>query len=323
MGKKKFLIIRFSSIGDIVLTTPVIRSIKKQFQNSEVHYLSKKIFSDVLIHNPYIDRLHLIHSKISEIIDQLKDEKFDFVIDLHQNLRSKKVKWILSAKSLSFNKLNLEKWLMVNTKINCLPKVHIVDRYFDAIRPLGIVNDDNGLDYFISSEDEKINQRLPNNFLSGYDALVLGGSYNTKKIPLNKLKEICNRNTWPLVLLGGKEEMNTGEILSKHFTNKVYNACGKFSLNQSAALIKSAKKVFTSDTGLMHIASSYKKPIISLWGNTIPEFGMSPYLPGNKSETLEVKGLNCRPCSKLGFNKCPKKHFRCMNDIEFKTEHFV
>jgi ADP-heptose:LPS heptosyltransferase len=117
-------------------------------------------------------------------------------------------------------------------------------------------------------------------------------------------------------LLGGKEDAAIAEQVYQLHKNNTINLCGKLNLNQSASIIQQSHKVITSDTGLMHIAAAYKKDIISLWGNTIPEFGMGPYFAGKNSQILEVKNLSCRPCSKLGYKKCPKGHFKCMNDIE-------
>ena len=112
--------------------------------------------------------------------------------------------------------------------------------------------------------------------------------------------------------------MQTARPLSDKAQGKVYNACGRFSINQSASLVQQARVVITPDTGLMHIAAAFKKKIISVWGNTIPEFGMFPYLPDKDSRIIQVEGLSCRPCSKIGYSSCPKKHFRCMNDIDEK-----
>lgn len=270
----------------------------------------------MLDNNPYIDKLHLLDNDLSDIIPVLKNENFDLIIDLHHNLRTLKLKRALGKKSVAFNKLNWRKFLVTTLKINKLPNVHIVDRYFEPIKMLGVINDNKGLDYFISTTDiVKIEEALPVNFLNGYNALVVGGSYFTKQIPLNKLKEFCDKSELPLVLLGGKEDFEVAEEVHKSNANKTINLCGKMRLNQSASVIKQSTKVITSDTGLMHIASAYKKNIISVWGNTIPEFGMGPYLAGDKSQIIEVKNLSCRPCSKLGYKKCPKGHFKCMNDI--------
>jgi len=314
----KVLIVRLSSIGDIVLTTPIIRCLKKQITDIEIHYLTKENFKSILDCNPYIDVLHTINSDINEVVPALKKENFDYVIDLHRNIRTFKLKFNLGAKRYSYNKLNWEKFLITTFKINKLPNQHIVNRYFETIEKLGVINDNLGLDYFINIKDQvNIAETLPVGFLNGYNALVVGGSYFTKQIPISKLNEICLKSKLPLVLLGGKEDFNNAEIVFNTHNFKTINFCGKLNLNQSASIINQSVKVITSDTGLMHIAAAYKKDIISVWGNTIPEFGMGPYLAGNQSQIVEVKNLSCRPCSKLGYKKCPKGHFKCMNDINF------
>ena len=312
----KILIIRFSSIGDIVLTTPLFRCIKTQRKDCEIHFLTKKAFASLLISNPYISKIITIEGQVSEVADVLKAEKYDYVIDLHHNLRSAQAKRICGSPSFSFNKLNVAKWLMVQFKVNKLPALHIVDRYFGTLSTLGIRNDGAGLDYFIpESEQLEVASVYPVQAMA-YHALVVGGSYYTKQIPLQKLKEICALSDKPLILLGGKEDVACGVQLEKSFSGKVFSACGKHSIHQSASLIRQADKVISGDTGLMHIAAAFKKDVFSLWGNTIPEFGMLPYLPGTGSKILEVKNLSCRPCSKLGYRKCPKGHFNCMQTID-------
>lgn len=316
----KILVVRFSSIGDIVLTTPILRCIKQQLKDVELHYVTKHNFLSVIENNIYVDKVFTIKDSLKDIIPQLKKENYDYIIDLHHNIRTLRLKTALGKKSFSFNKLNWEKFLIVNFKKNKLPNVHIVDRYFETVESLGIKNDGKGLDYFISEKDEvDIPSSLPTLFHEDYNALVVGGSYFTKQIPVSKLKEICSKSTLPLVLLGGKEDAVIAEQVYQFHKNKTINLCGKLNLNQSASIIQQANKVITSDTGLMHIAAAFKKDIISLWGNTIPEFGMGPYLAGKDSQILEVEGLSCRPCSKLGYKKCPKGHFKCMNDIEIKS----
>lgn len=313
----KVLIVRFSSIGDIVLTTPVVRCLKQQVDNIEIHYLTKNNFISVIENNPYIDKIHTIGNDLKSLIPLLKQENFDLVIDLHHNVRTLRLKYFLGKKSVSFNKLNWKKFLITTFKINKLPKQHIVDRYLETINFLGVLNDNKGLDYFISSKDEvDIASMLPVHYSNGYYALVIGGSYYTKQIPINKLKQICEKSSLPFVLLGGKEDVDVASELHKAFPTQTLNMCGKMSLNQSASIIKQSKKVITSDTGLMHIAAAYKKNIISIWGNTIPEFGMGPYMAGDDSQIVEVNHLSCRPCSKLGYRKCPKGHFKCMNEID-------
>lgn len=312
----KILIIRFSSIGDIVLTTPVIRCLKLQLPEVTIHFVTKEVFSSVLKNNPYIDHLHTFKKDISELYKSLEDEKFDYVIDLHKNLRSLRLKQKLNAKAYAFNKLNLKKFLAVNLKLTgLLPKEHIVERYLESVKPLGIKNDQKGLDYFLNKEDHvDLTKMMPSE--QRFIALVIGGSYFTKKIPLLKLSEICEKANLPLIIIGGKEDQVIANELKMKFPT-VINLCGTLTLNQSASVIQQAEWVISSDTGLMHIAAAFHKKIISVWGNTIPEFGMGPYLPNENNKILQIDNLSCRPCSKLGFKKCPKGHFKCMNDIDY------
>jgi ADP-heptose:LPS heptosyltransferase len=312
----KILFLRFSSIGDIVLTTPVIRAVKQQL-NAEIHFVAKKSFADVIKNNPYIDKKYYFEKKPDEILAELKGESYDYVIDLQKNRKSFLLKKNLGGKSFTFDKLNFRKWLVVNFKLDVLPHIHIVDRYMKAVEPLGVKNDNDGLDYFITPEDEKAISTLP--FSSQqYIGWVIGAKHNTKRLPPEKLISIARKINSPVVLLGGKEDFARGEILVKEVGGNIFNACGKFSLNESAAIVKHAKKIITHDTGLMHIAAAFRKEIISVWGNTIPEFGMYPYFGAEKdtSVILEVKNLSCRPCSKIGFEKCPRGHFKCMREID-------
>lgn len=322
----KFLIIRFSSIGDIVLTTPVIRCIKKQVPEAEIHYLTKSNYLPILISNPYIHKVHYLEQSLQNVITDLKRENFDFIIDLHHNLRSMKVKEALKVKSFSYDKLNVKKWIYTSFKVNMLPDIHIVDRYMDTVKAFGVKNDGAGLDYFIAKEDA-INERdLPTSHQLGYVGIVIGAALNTKKYPFHHLKKLCELLDHPIVLLGGLEDADEGDRIAASDKIKIYNACGKFGLNESADLVRRAKIIVTNDTGLMHIAAAYKKPVISLWGNTVPEFGMYPYYgsnylrAGSKGEAppydmLEIKKLRCRPCSKIGYDSCPLGHFKCMEKI--------
>ncbi|MEI9917875.1 MAG: glycosyltransferase family 9 protein [Bacteroidota bacterium] len=319
----KVLLLRFSSIGDIVLTTPVIRTVKTQVDNAEVHFATKINYKTILESNPYVDKVHYLGDDLRTLINELRNEKFDFIIDLHNNLRTRIIKLGLGVKSASFDKLNFEKWLMVNFKINKLPHIHIVERYLAAAAPLGVKNDSLGLDYFIPEKDQVPVEWLPEEMRSGYVVYAIGGQHFTKKLPVERMIELCDKINRPVVLLGGKEDLDNGEKVREFFEKNpkdnrktvIYNACGKFNLNQSASIVKQAQYVFTHDTGLMHIAAAFRKEIFSIWGNTIPLFGMYPYR--TRFSALENNKLSCRPCSKIGYEKCPKGHFKCMYDTVF------
>lgn len=313
----KFLIIRFSSIGDIVLTTPVIRALKQQVPGAEVHFLTKEVFSPILKPNPYLDKVHVLAHSWELMIHELKEENYDAVIDLHHNLRTLRVKKELGVKAHSFPKLNVQKFLYVNLKWNLMPDLHIVDRYMETVKEWGAVNDGRGLDYFIPDEEHIANRDIPVSHHAGYLGFVIGAAHDTKKMPVAKWKELAAGINHPIILLGGKEDARAGEEIALVDPIKIYNACGKFSLNESADLVRRAKLIVSHDTGLMHIAAAYKRPIISLWGNTVPSFGMYPYYGNSQvnNARMEVKGLWCRPCSKIGYEKCPRGHFKCMNQI--------
>lgn len=314
--KVKILIIRLSSIGDIVLTTLVVRCLKTQIKNAEIHFVAKHQFAPILNSNPYIDKVHVLDENFSELISELRAVEFDYIIDLHHNFRSARLKRSLKTKAFSVNKLNWQKLLLIRFKINRLPQKHIVDRYLETTSELGIENDGKGLDYFIPENDEFRITGLPLPFQNGFVAFVIAGTYKTKKLPVEKISEICQRISHPVILLGGKREFDEGEKVLSQSKGNVLNFAGKICLNRSASLVRDANVVLTNDTGLMHIAAAFQKKILSFWGNTVADFGMVPYQPHPASQRIEVENLKCRPCSKLGYQKCPKKHFRCMNDID-------
>ena len=308
---KKILVVRFSSIGDIVLTTPVVRCLKQEFPDAEIHYITKSSYKILLANNPYIDKLYTINKEITEVLPELKQEKYDFIIDLHHNLRTFRLKLALHTKAYQFPKFNIKKWLLTTFKINKMPNQHIVDRYFKCVNEIGVVNDQKGLDYFIPKQDE-INLKayhIPNDYI----VFAIGAKFATKRLPVSKIIDIVNQIPNTVVLLGGKEDKEKAREISDACSNTI-KLCGDLNLNQSASIIKQSKKVITHDTGLMHIASAFNKPIISIWGNTVPEFGMYPYLPQSPNNFVihQVNNLSCRPCSKIGYQSCPKKHFNCM-----------
>ncbi|MGB3617838.1 MAG: glycosyltransferase family 9 protein [Catalinimonas sp.] len=329
----KILVLRFSSIGDIVLTTPVVRALKQQVPNVELHYATKPTFEPLLTDNPHVDRVHRLDTTLAALIKALRAERFDYVIDLHRNLRTALIKAALRVPSRSFDKLNRQKYLLVRAKIDRLPNRHIVDRYLDTVAPLGAYDDGGGLDYFIPYKDEVERDWLPETHRKEYVAYAIGGQHATKRLPLPRMIELCDKINKPIVLLGGPEDRAVGDEIVRFFARNagsepyedglrqlgkkalVHNACGQYNLNQSASLVRGARAVFTHDTGLMHVAAAFQKPIYSIWGSTTPKFGMYPYR--TRFVVFENNRLGCRPCSKIGHDKCPKGHFKCMNELVF------
>lgn len=307
----KFLIIRFSSIGDIVLTTPVIRNLRKRYPQAVIHYLTKKRFAAIVESNPYLDRVMMLEDDLSKTIEEIKGQHYDHIIDLHHNLRTLRIKSALGHVPFhSFDKLNIQKWIYTNFKLNVMPGTHLVDRYMRTVEKLGVTNDGSGLDYFIPEEDRIKEGDIPFSHTHGYIAIAIGAAHNTKKLPVEKLQELVKKINYPIILLGGKEDFESGAKIAAPDDVKIYNACGKFTLNESADIVRNSKLVISHDTGLMHIAAAFKRQILSVWGNTVPSFGMSPYQ--TFYEVFQVNNLWCRPCSKTGFAKCPLGHFKCM-----------
>jgi ADP-heptose:LPS heptosyltransferase len=314
----KILIIRFSSIGDIVWTTPIVRCIKQQIPDCELHFVTKDSYRQMLEANPYIDKLFLLKDNLGILAKELSAEKYDYVIDLHKNLRTLRMKLSLSGKKYTYNKYIFERWLFVKFKINKMPNSHIIDRYFEAVAPLSVKNDGKGLDYFISPKHEiDIQKILPEDFQNRYVAYIIGGSEATKKLPLQKMVELCRKINCPIVLIGGKEDVENGDNLVKIIELPIVNLAGKLSISESASVVKQAAKVFGHDTGLTQIAAAFHDTIYSIWGTTTPLFGIKPYT--KNSILLENKNLACRPCSKAGLPLCPLGHFKCMNELDLSS----
>ncbi len=307
----KLLIVRFSSIGDIVLTSPIPRIAKSQL-GATVHYVTKAKFTSLLDKNPNIEKVYYFNQNINEIIPFLKEEKYDFVIDLHNNLRSNILISKLRIKAYRLDKKNWDKWLMVNFNKR-IAISHIVDRYIDTIKPLGGKNDGKGLEFYYN-----IDTQFTSHFMvpAKYICISMGAKHFTKKIPIDLLIKIISNTENNIVLIGGKDVIEDAFKIENSIDKPIINLVGKISLQQSAQIIDNSQKVLTSDTGMMHIAAALKKETIVLWGNTVPEFGMYPYYGdiNVKTTNFEVVGLRCRPCSKIGFNACPKEHFKCMNE---------
>jgi ADP-heptose:LPS heptosyltransferase len=279
--------------------------------------LTRDKYRSLFVNNPYVDKVFTFADRLESVISELKKQDYDHIVDLHKNLRSFNVRMALHKPTTSFPKLNVEKYIYVNFGINKLPPIHIVDRYFEAVKPLGVQNDLKGLDYFIPESDKLHEVDLPIEFHNGFFAFAIGGQHTTKILPVGKLIEVSWNLSAPIILLGGNEDAKRGDAIVEAVETNIWNSCGKLNLNQSASVIKMAKVVLSNDTGLMHIAAAFKKPIVSVWGNTVPEFGMYPYMPGNECNSIIIeKKLSCRPCSKIGYKKCPKKHFNCMMQLD-------
>lgn len=323
--KLHILVIRFSSIGDILLTTPILRAIKARYGNTCVlHYATKKEMLRWIENNPHIDQIHALEKGESVLTfakNLRKNYKIDAIVDLHSNLRTFIIKAVFSGVySKSFPKMNIRKWLYVQLKWNRMPDVHVVDRYFEAVQFLGVENDGLGLEYVVPKQDiEKMQALLDNHGIKEFVAITVSAKFATKALPVSKMIELIELQKEPVVLLGGPDDLaKANEVMLGLKRSGVLQLAGELSPNESAAMLQLSTRVIAHDTGLMHLASAFKKPITVYWGNTTPAIGMGPYLPDTASKAIykEVLGLSCRPCSKIGYNKCPKGHFDCMQKQE-------
>lgn len=319
----RILIIRFSSIGDIVLTSPVVRCISQQVKDAEIHYLTKPGYASLLEANPHIHKVHTLQRSWKDTVRSIRHISPDAVVDLHNNLRSRRLRMALAARSSAFPKLNLRKWALVNLKWDAMPNLHIVQRYLKAATFLGVKDDGLGLEHFLGEDTRDLTLSYPQLQEKPFVAIAIGAQHYTKKLPESQLLSLVSQldaHGIPTVLVGGPEDEAVADTICHEHPNTI-SFCGKASLQESAGLIARATLVIAHDTGMMHIAAALRKPVISIWGNTVPELGMYPYY-GDENNLVkqreqgmirEIGGLSCRPCSKLGHNACPKGHFKCMN----------
>jgi len=308
---KKILIIRFSSIGDIILTSPVIRCIKQQ-KNIKIHFLVKSEYSILLESNPHLDKVFCFTDNLNNLISDLKSENYDLIIDLHNNIRSLWIKLRLALPNYTIEKKTWQQYMLIYFNWNFLHN-HVVDRYFEVVKNISIINDHNGLEYFFNKKTT-VNFDVSQLFI----AWSIGGSSTNKQLSKMQIVEVCSQLSYPVILLGGSSEESLGDDIVKESNHdKIYKFCGSISLDQSAYLIKHSVLVLSNDTGLMHVAASFKKPIISFWGCTKPDLGFSPYMSIDGSKQL-ITPKSKKPCSKYG-KSCRFRGGGCVKAISAQT----
>ncbi|VAX18690.1 Lipopolysaccharide core heptosyltransferase III [hydrothermal vent metagenome] len=305
---KRVLIIRLSSLGDVLLTTPVIRSLKKNYPDLTIDFLIKKNFEAAIQLNPNIDSM-IIYNDSPELTAQLKENNYDLIIDLHNNFRTKKIVKQLGLPCYKFIKPNLEKFLLIHTKINLLKdKKTITVRYAEIIPEFQL--DDKGLELFIP---ENVHSELEG--LSNVVGFAPGAFHYTKRWPIEYYAELGNKlndEGYTIVILGGESDKTICSDLQKMIPDSL-DLSNNNDLSQTAVHIKHCKVFICNDSGLMHTASAVGTPVISIFGSTVQEFGFAPYRI--KSIVVENNELKCRPCTHIGKSKCPRGHFKCMKKI--------
>ncbi|MEN3040601.1 MAG: glycosyltransferase family 9 protein [Bacteroidia bacterium] len=307
----RFLLVRLSSMGDVVLTTPLVRALHERYPSAEIHFLTRAAYQSLLRFHPLIQKVHIWEKRHT-----IYTLKWTGVIDLQKNLRTLLVRRYISAEKITtFPKENFKKWLMVRLG-QVYQLRHVVERYGEALRAWGVSPDHLGpLEVHIPAEiTESVRAFLAK--LSSeekYIAVGLGGTYPTKRWYAEYYVSLLNRLGYPVVLLGGHSEIPDAIQIARELSVPVLNGVGQFSLLETAAAIKAARVLITHDTGTAHLGAAMQTPTAVLWGNTTPAFGMEPWKVPHLN--IEIQSLSCRPCSKLGYRACPRGHHDCMRAL--------
>ncbi len=332
MNLSKILIIRLSSIGDIILASPLIRCIRAKYPDSQIDFLVRKDYSELVSYNKNLSNVIEFDIKsgsrgLNELASNINKAGYDVILDIHNCLRSRYIRKNSSAKKFIINKNIIRRFLLVNFKINIYNNyISVIDRYINTASSLSVNNDGRGPEVFLP---EAINHRITDtiNYLNLPDHSVLIGAapsakHFTKKWPRDNYAKLFSsliKNLNAVIInLGGKEDKDYIDEIVENVNSgltekKCLNVAGKLTLLETAAAIDRCSLLITNDTGLMHLAAARKRKIAAVFGPTVKEFGFFPY--GVEVAIIENNNLNCRPCSHIGSSECPKKHFKCMKEI--------
>lgn len=313
----KILIIRLSSMGDIILTSPVARCLKQRHPDAELHYLVKAPFVPLVECSPYVAKVHTL-GPLADTLSLLQSEHYDYVIDLQHNHRSAQLRRRLRCPSSTCRKEDLRRLWLVLTKRNILKHSHVVQRYLQAAAPLGISDDGLPLNLFYRTDSQLQSHPL---MQQSYVAIACGAQHTTKQIPPAQLRHLVQSIEAPIVLLGDESDGRRIAEALQPLPHRVLNLCGHTTLHQLAQWIDHAAVVIAADTGIMHIAAALQRPLVVVWGSTTPQLGFAPY----RTDALNSEvPLPCRPCSKVGKEQCPRRHLRCLTDHPWTSiAHYV
>ncbi len=322
----RILVIRFSSIGDILLATPLLRLLRQRFSGARIDMVIKEQYKPLLAHNPYIDSLYTLNTPGSfrELRDLRKrlPKDYDLVVDIHNNLRSRYLTFRMRGKR-KICKHKFKRFLLVAFNFNVYRKITpVYRRYLQTVTKWGITDDGEGLELYV---DESVNKRI-STWLDAQDVrpqktivgIVPGASFWNKRWPVEKFSAVCEHlcaNCDARILLfGSSDEQHIAQAIAESFGKKAVNCAGELSLIETACALSRCDAVITNDSGLMHMATALKIPTVAIFGPTTRELGFFP--TGPNTAVVERPDLYCRPCTHIGMNRCPEKHFRCMKEIE-------
>lgn len=312
----KTLVIRFSSAGDILLTSLFVRALRTRYPDGEIHFLTKRSFASLVENSPHLNAVHTIgdHATLGEALalrSSLRAENYDVVFDLHNSLRSRIVRSGLGKHRAVFRKPSFRKWLLVKFKINRLrPPVPIPERYLAVGKEYGLKNDGRGLEIFTGP----VNSPLPDDLPRPFIALAPGARHFTKRWPAERYAELARKllgkHGGTVVLLGGPDEIAICREVEEKIAGNTLNLAGRTSIPEAAVVISKCALVVANDSALGHVAAAVNVPVVSIFGSTVEEFGFAPY--SGKASIVQNPELACRPCTTIGRAECPKGHFACM-----------
>lgn len=326
----KFLIIRFSSIGDVILTTPLVRCLRAKYPTAQIDFLVKKEFAVVLSGNPHLSNIITFDKKegkaeLRQVRQLVRQENYTHILDIQINIRSLIVTTGSGAKVSGFSKKLLARDMLIRFGKNIYTEIKPVFlRYFEAAAMLVVDYDGRGTEVFPDTTDNaKVTEILKvNNIDPGKPILVIapGAHWENKRWPVDKYATasdtFCNETGAYPLLIGGNGDVEICEQVQALMKTPSLNLAGKLSLMGSASLLGMAKMIFTNDTGMLHLAQAMKTPVVAVFGPTTRELG---FFPIEQNSRVAETDVSCRPCTQKGLHTCPKKHFRCMNDIKPET----
>jgi len=328
----KTLIIRFSSIGDIVLSSLLCRILRQRFPQSEIDYLVKAEHADLVRYNPHITRVIEFPANggirnLLKLRQSIHTAKYDLIVDAHDSLRSRFLCWGLRG-VVRLRKHKIARFLLVKFKINLYKSLGyaqgVAERYIEPVSSLGVADDDNGLEIFVHKESLNTAERFLRTWASGdtFIGICPSAKHSNKMWLKERFAEtaavLAREAGEGVMLFGSRDEHGRCMDIEEWIHEKcreipVFNLAGRTSLLETAALMDHCSIVITNDSGLMHIAAARKRKVVAIFGPTVKELGFFPY--GTLSTVIEHESLRCRPCTHIGLPHCPKGHFKCMNEI--------
>jgi lipopolysaccharide heptosyltransferase II len=324
----KVLVVRLSSMGDVILTTPVVSALRKSLPGARIDFITAKNFSEIYKYSPHLSNLFEYDkswtiSEVQNFKEQILNNsggKYDIAIDLQKNLRTSILLRGMAGKISAYSKNRLHKLSLVHLKKPLRKNFSVVENYLQTISDFAETGND-GLEIRLKDETAKGSyppEKRNNNYSGKLKiALAPGAHFFTKRWPpeyFGKLINLIKENfDAEIYLAGGNDDVEICTRVKQIASFEVFDYSGAGSILETAGLVDKCDLLITNDTGVMHIGAARRVPVIAIFGSTVTELGFAPYKV--KSEIAGVE-LDCRPCTHIGRDSCPKGHFRCMRDIK-------